>query len=465
MVKKMENEKLILSLGGDEEAYLQDESKYEGMAYSISFPKTEVQVAEVVRTCMENHDKITIQGALTGITGAGVPVCGHVMNMKHMNQFFGIEETDSIYYAKVEAGITMEELEREIRRETNNQYFFPIVPTEKTATIGGVVASGASGLQSYSYGDIEKYIEEITLCDSKGLLRTLKKEELKPYIRSEGMLGIITKVTLRLVRKPECLWGILFLFSTDQQACEFADRIVQEKDVTVLEYLDYNTIEVIKKYQNHMSSIAELPEIPMDMRALIYVEIAGMNESGVETCAMHLIEQCVESGGNPDIAWAMTGETELEPIRAYRHAASECVNMEISAHHGRDKRIKKLSVDVKWNTKSRKEIIMNYQKDLKESGLQYCIFGHLGTKQPYVNIIAKDGTEYQKGKILIKNWIIEAYAEQGEVFHENGIGKLKKEYFCDLAPIEAINYRLKSKAKWDPQYLFNPKNMFEESVL
>ncbi|MDD3404253.1 MAG: FAD-binding oxidoreductase [Hespellia sp.] len=455
----------IRPLGNEDADYLQDESGFEGIAYSISFPQNRNEVKDIIDQCMGNHETITIQGALTGITGAGVPLEGHVMNMKEMNHILEITK-DCGFVMKVEPGITFGELEGIVRKESNNTYFLPVVPTEKSATLGGAVSSGSKGIQSYHYGSLENYIEAIEICDNQGTFVTIeKKAENNLLIGSEGMLGAITAITLRLVKKPKYLWGIVFMFPEDETACAFADSIHEMEQVMAVEYMDRKTIELIDTYKNSMTQISKVPSIPAEVNSLLYIEIAGDEEEIVEEAAAVLIEKCVETGGDPDTAWAVTGETEVENIRNYRHAASECTNMKIAESHGSNKRIKKLSADIEWKNRSRAEILKYYNGKLENSGLNYCIFGHLGTKQPYVNILANNQEEYEQGKMIMSQFIRDAYIDGGMVFKEHGIGKLKKGYFCELAPIEEINKMVKLKGKWDAKSVFNVGNMFSENQL
>lgn len=453
------------SLGEQDTDYLQDESKYKGAADSISFPKSRGEVSEIISDCIACQIPVTVQGALTGITGAAIPVKGHVMNMKNMNQILSVME-DGRPEAIVQAGVTIAQLEQEIRRVSNDRYFFPVVPTEKTATLGGMAASGSRGIQSYHYGGMKEYIKEIEFCDGKGALCHLKAEEpeFASYLPSEGMLGVITALTLNLVKKPKHQWGILFFFSNDRSACHFTDLAEEMEAISGIEYMDYPTVTCIAQYQKHMSAISELPRLPEWAKALIYIELEGDTEEEIEESAMILIEKCEESGGDPDTAWAMSGEVEMEGVRAYRHAASECVNMQVSENHGRDSRIRKISADITWKGKSRIEILEYYKVQLEEAGLYYGIFGHLGQRCPYVNIIARSIEEYEAGRMLLKKWEKEAYEEGGSIFTEHGAGKLKREDYGSIISIQEMNQHLKAKSRWDPEGIFNPGNRYPDHI-
>ncbi len=446
---------LIMKIGENEEEYLVDESKYKGDATSISFPETKEEILEIIKICKNKNEGITIQGALTGIVGGGVPSKDHIMNMKKMNKILSLNNENIL---EVEAGTSIDEIESYIRKETNNMYFFPIIPTEKTATIGGMFGSGSNGIQSHYYGELVNYIEEIKLCTANGEIKDIKEEEIKEMFRSEGMFGVIISFKLKLVKKLPHLFGVAFFFDSDEIACTFADEINENEGVLAVEYMDRNTIEIIEQYKSNMSSISELPDISLETKALIYVEVAGESEEKLEEALNNIIEKCMECGGDPDNTWAMSTEEEIESVRAFRHAGSECVNMTIAKNNIEFKEIKKISLDIGWRKKSRYDIIKNYRNIFEENNINYCIFGHIGMKQPYVNIISNTEDEYFKAVEIIKKIIKKAYEEGEILFSEHGVGKLKRHLFLELAPENIITESKMLKNKWDKENLFNLEN-------
>ena len=439
--------------------YLKDESGYKGMAESISFPENREEVVQIISNCLEQNIPVTLQGARTGITGAGVPAKGHVLGMQNLNGIT-VSENDGVWIAKVEAGATVQQLKAEVRKATSDQMVFPTIPTEETATLGGVAASGSGGIFSFGYGKFKDYVEEITVLLGNGEIKIYKKDdqEMEEILGSEGMKGVILDMTLRLIPKQPCLWGLLIFFDEDEKACNFTDQIDSLEGIKVLEYLDRNTVKVIDRYKQHMSAISELPEIPEDAKALIYVELEGESEDELEEMSMTVIEQCEENGGDSDLIWAMSGEAETEALRAYRHCASECVNM-VNAENAKNvPGITKISADITWKNKSRCEILDAYRKDLEESGLEYCIFGHIGTFNPYVNIMASTLEEYAKGRELLLSWEKGAYEAGGSLFKEHGVGKLKKNDFDTIYSQEEKVQISAELDKWSENRFFNPDN-------
>lgn len=142
---------------------------------------------------------------------------GHILNLSHMNQVIEHSiEADGTGRITVEPGINLIELRKEITaRFRKEQLFWLPDPTETSASIGGIVASGAQGISHMLYGETENYIESIRLVDGSGNVRDIsrgQKEEILPgetmdalnmVLGKEGITGIITRITLKVIPKPK----------------------------------------------------------------------------------------------------------------------------------------------------------------------------------------------------------------------------------------------------------------------
>ena len=146
----------IFDIGDEYADYLRDESRRAGHAEKIVFPKSTQEVCEVVKL----HDRITIQGGRTGITGGCVPDGGLILNLSRMNAI-GKIEGDRI---TVQPGALLVD----IRGIDDPTYSFPPDPTEATASIGGMVATNASGARSFHYGSVRNWIQALEVVLSNG---------------------------------------------------------------------------------------------------------------------------------------------------------------------------------------------------------------------------------------------------------------------------------------------------------
>lgn len=454
----MKESLLIRSMGEDNS--IRDESLFTGHAFSTSSPQTVDGVCTIIKHCANNGITITPHGGLTGINGAGTATHNHSMNLQHLATVSYRAEDNTLW---AQAGATFSEIETTVRKESNMTREFPASPTEKSATIGGAVSFGARGLRSYKYGSVSDFITEIEYCDYNGTLHhcNITDHNFHDLFGSEGMLAIITGVRIRTVPMPNVLWGLMFFFPDNVCAAGFADAIANEENISVFEFCDSKSFELIHEFRSQISSISRIPELPASGQAAIYLELESENEETLEETAEHLLTLTAEYQGDPDNIWTVEGD-EVESFRLLRHAISECINLKIATFHAHDVQIKKLSSACSFPHKSRRELIEYYQDCLAQNNLSGIIFGHIGSGNPYVNILSHSTDEYHRAKKLIEKWSKDAFESGGQAFSECGVGKLYRDIFYRAAPIELLNKRIKLKQKWDPDCLFNPKNMLAQ---
>ena len=364
------------------EEYLTDESKYRGYADSISFPESSEEVADILKELSKKKVPVTIQGGKTGIVGGAIPVGGHILNLSHMNRVLDSWEEDGTGRIVVQPGINLIDLKKEINNLfRKNPRFWPADPTETSASVGGIAASGAQGISRILYGKSGQYIEAVNIMDYEGrttkLCRGEKKklsddewaDALELVIGKEGITGIITELTLILLPKPEC-------------------------------------------------------------------------------------------NSDPDEAWAVSEEAEVEKLHVFRHAAAETVNLFIEERHREDNRITKLGMDM-MSGQSFEKALESFKKELKESGLKGCIFGHALESHLHVNILPETYEEYCKGVNLVRKWAFEIESEQGTLIGEHGIGKLKRDVLGNLIPDTYVRQCKKAKKMFDTENMINRGNIWK----
>jgi FAD/FMN-containing dehydrogenase len=275
---------MIINITKDYYDYLRDESRKVGKAATISFPQNEGEVINTIALLSAGNQKITIQGARTGITAGAVPDGGHILNLEKMNKITGLRCDNDEFILTVQPGVLLIDLRKAISRKSFDtcqwsgesiealermkkagDFFFPPDPTETTASIGGMVACNASGARSFYYGPTRKYVQGLSIILSDGsklkiarsnqkadgysfTLKTDTGREIKGevpkylmpdvknasgyfscknmdlidlFIGSEGTLGVITEIDIRLLKKPRYTWGGLFFFDNEDSAIDF----------------------------------------------------------------------------------------------------------------------------------------------------------------------------------------------------------------------------------------------------
>ena len=469
----------IYPMGGQYEEYLTDESKYSGYADSISFPETSGEAAEILKELSDRKVPITIQGAKTGIVGAAIPKGGHILNLSHMNQVLDSwMEEDGTGRISVQPGINLIDLRKEINNLfRKNPQFWPVDPTETSASDGGIAASGAQGISRILYGKSEQYIESVSIMNYRGQTIKLRRGEnrelsdteqadaLELVLGKEGTTGIITELTLKLVPKPEAVWGIAFFFEEDADAAKFVDDLKTgmpesgSAAIAAVEYIDRISLDMIESRKATMTKIKELPDIRPEVAAMIYTEIHGAEE-GIEEIAEHLMETAMERGSDSEEAWAVSEEAEVEKLHVFRHAAAETVNLFIEEQHREDGRITKLGMDM-LSEGTFADVLEAFAEELAAAGLKGCIFGHAMENHLHVNILPETYEEYCRGVELVRRWALRIKNEQGALIGEHGVGKLKREMLGDLLPEEYIEKCKKAKELFDAENMLNRGNILE----
>lgn len=436
--------------------YLQDESRMKGIATSISFPQNIEEVREVLRICKETGETITIQGAKTGIVGGAVPNGNHILNTKQMQNIASVDEETLL----VDAGVNLSTINGYILRN-HPKMMFPVDPTEKTATIGGMIATGAKGPIGYEYGDISKYIKGITVVLSDGSERTITPEEADflAMFRSEGMYGLIVQVQIALVPKPECIWGITFFFPEWQQVCGFADAVktlrkYESATVVCGEIMDKQTIELIDGYKSNMSKIKGIGAIPEGNNHLIYVEIHAEIEEDLESLVEQLMEVAVEYDSDVEVAWAVSQPREIEMMHDYRHACGECANIYIERQKQNIPELYKLGMDI-TPVRSLSKTMVEY--DLPD--VPHILFGHGFAGHLHVNFLPETKEQFEAACAYMEEVSAKLYGMGANIWSEHGVGKRKKELFKALATREEKELVAQKKAYFDGNNVFAPNNI------
>ena len=469
---------LIFPMKEQYEEYIIDESKFSGYADSISFPEHVEEIRNVLRELQKDAVPITIQGGKTGIAGGAVPEGGHILNLSHMNHVQGSRvEEDGTGTITVEPGINLMDLKKEINSRFRKQpMLWPPDPTETSATVGGVAAANAQGICRLMYGPSRQYIRSVRLMDYSGKEEVITKgekltlssgqqmERLDAVLGKEGITGIITQLTLILLPKPESIWGIAFFFNDTDGASQFIDMLKEDMPsgenaaVAAVEYLDRKTIDLIEQRKETMSKIKELPDVVSDMAAMVYTEIHG-EEEAIEILAEALMEAAMVCGSDPDEAWAVSGETEIEKMHAFRHGAAETANLYIEEVRREDRRITKLGTDMSVGNLTFAQVLEYVTGCLNAEGLKGCVFGHALENHLHINILPENYGDYEKGIALLRKWAEQVKAQQGKLVGEHGVGKLKKKLLEGYIPDRYINLCRELKSEFDSEDKMNRGNI------
>ena len=436
-------------VGDKYEDYLQDESRFPGRAEEILFPLDAAQVEDALLRMTSLKTPLTVQGARTGISGAATPVGGGILNMVKMNAITQLSVNDEgRFFVTVEPGVQLSELTHCLTRKNfdasgwsaNSRdalerlkraptQIFPPDPTETTATFGGLFACNAHGLNAYRYGGTADYVHAVTLAlpngrswkvargqhffDAQGLAlpdgRRLKvnPSRTRPICRcpipflgmdlldllagSEGMLGVVTDLTLRLASAPLVHWGIMFFFSEPSEALRFSQTVVgggSEKSVSVeaVEFFDRASLDLVEELKRSMTQLRVVPDISPEHGASVYVQLAAENADAVEEALLTLLDAFSACGGNEDATWAAEGEDEMRKFKVFRHAVPEAANTRIDALRQSCPSVHKMSTDFTTPLDRMEEAAAMYRQGMEERGVSGAVFGHAAVGRLHVNL-------------------------------------------------------------------------------
>jgi len=490
--------------------YLTDASNMPGgYADKLFIPETSEEIAEILREAGEKKIQVTVSGARTGTVGGAIPFGGFVISLEKLNKIKEINKEE--LFAVVEGGVILNDFQKAVEAEN---LFYPPDPTEWSCQIGGTVATNASGARSFKYGATREFVEELEIVLSNGEILNLKRgahfsengfieletaggtrirvklptyrqpdtrkntsgyfsgaqvDAIDLFIGSEGTLGIITKIKLKVLPKPESFFsGIIFFenetdllnfvrkvrdisFKTrNEAASNYKLQITNSINASLLEYFDEKALKFISE---------KFPEVPVNAKGAIFFE----QETNAET-EDSLLEQWNEllekSHADLERSWFTTTEQDREKMRAFRHALPVSVNERIVRY-----KQKKVGTDMAVPDDKFASFLRFYREKLDASGLEYVIFGHIGDNHLHANMIPKNETEATTARHLYGRFIAQSIMLGGTISAEHGIGKHKSKYLYVQYGERFLNEMAELKKAFDPHGILGRGNMFDAKFL
>ncbi len=492
------------------ENYLIDASNLPGgHAEKLFIPETVEEIAEILKDANAHNICVTVSGARTGTVGGAIPFGGYVVSLEKFNRIKSID-IDNLF-AVVESGVILNDFQKAVEAEG---LFYPPDPTEWSCQIGGTVATNASGARSFKYGATRDFVERIEVVTATGEILHLKRGEnfskdgelklsttsgteinvklptyeqpnvrknaagyisgeqidaIDLFIGSEGTLGIITEIELKILPKPESFFsGIVFFddeknllnfvsearkSSFNKRKEEFANRksqIANLLDASLIEYFDENALKFISE---------KFPQIPANVQGAIFFEQETTAET--EDALLEQWNELLEKyHADSDASWFTTTENDRHKMREFRHALPVAVNERIVRY-----KQKKIGTDMAVPDEHFASFLRFYQEKLDGSGLDYVIFGHIGDNHLHANILPENGDEAIKAKHLYGRFIAQAIMLGGTISAEHGIGKHKSRYLYVQYGERYLNEMAQLKRAFDPKGILSRGNMFDEKFL
>jgi D-lactate dehydrogenase (cytochrome) len=410
---------------------------------AVVFPQTGEEVAEIVRLCAAERVPVISFGAGTSLEGhVNAPFGGICIAFRDMNRIVAVhaEDLDCV----VEPGVTRKQLNEHLR---DQGLFFPIDPGAD-ATLGGMAATRCSGTNAVRYGTMKDNVLALKVVLANGETMTTARRAKKSsagydltrlMVGSEGTLGVITEITLRLAGIPEAIAAGICPFPSVEAACNATIATIQSGiPVARIELLDALQVKACNAY-----SKLTLPETPM-----LFVEFHGSEANVKEQSeGFGAIAQAV--GGGP-FEWATRAEdrTKLWQARHDAYWAGRALRPGAQA----------FATDVCVPISRLAECVTATQRDLAQSSLIAPILGHVGDGNFHVTLLVDiaDPGEAARARGVYERMIERALAMDGTCTGEHGVGQGKIKYLLAEYGPAALEVMREVKQALDPHGILNP---------
>ena len=410
---------------------------------AVVYPQSTADVQDIVRICGAERVPVIPFGTGTSLEGhVNAPYGGVSIDVRDMNRVLAVhvEDLDCV----IEPGITRKALNEHLR---DQGVFFPIDPGAD-ASLGGMAATRASGTNAVRYGTMKDNVLALKAVLATGeVIKTAQRAKkssagydlTRLFVGSEGTLGVITEITLRLHGIPEAIAGGVCPFPTVEAACNATIVTIQSGiPVARIELLDALQVKACNAY-----SKLSLPERP-----LLFVEFHGSERSVSEQSEL-FGEIARDHGGGP-FDWAVKPEdrTRLWQARHDAYWAARGLRPGASA----------VATDVCVPISRLADCVTATQEDIAESRLVAPILGHVGDGNFHLSLLVDldDPDEVRRAEGLCERLVERAIAMEGTCTGEHGVGQGKMKYLLAEHGAGALAAMRAIKQAFDPDGIMNP---------
>jgi len=419
---------------------------------AVARPDTPDQISDLMRLCNANKIPVTPRGGGTGLSGGALPVKGGlVISMERFNSIIDIDERN--LQATVEPGVITEVLMNAVAEKG---LLYPVDPSSKgSCFIGGNVAHGSGGPRVVKYGTIREYILNLELVLPDGEIiwtgaNTLKNASgynlTQLMIGSEGTLGIITKIVLKLIPAPSQSLLMLASFPGNEQACAAVSAIFRAGIIpSTLEFMERRAVEWVIEYDRFQFDLKD------DAIAFLMIEVDG-NDLEVLFAECEKINVVLEENSCSDVLFAETS-AQKESIWRMRRTMPLSVKSN-SIYKEEDTVVPRSELP---------KLIHGIKEIGKHFGFESICYGHAGDGNLHVNIIKGTMSDFDWNTKL-KQGIREIFeltvALGGTISGEHGIGSVQREYMDIKFSKAHLDIMRGIKSVFDPNGILNPDKIF-----
>jgi glycolate oxidase len=406
------------------------------------------EISKIMRYCNENKIPVTVRGSGTGLVGGCVPLEGGiVLETTLMDQILELDEENLVL--TVEPGVLLMDIASYIEPKG---YFYAPDPGEKSATIGGNIATNAGGMRAVKYGVTRDWVLALEVVLPNGEITQFGRKVVKDttgfslknlIIGSEGTLAIVTKAYLKLIPRPAHAISLLVPFKTLEDGIDSVPALLQsDTGPTAIEFFGRATVEFAEMFLGK-----KFPDA--DYQAYILLTFDGIDEEDVKRKYQRAAELCLDKLGAEDVLIVDTDERKSDVWDA-RGAFLEAIKASTTAMDECDVVVPRAKVN---------DFIRFTYELAKKYDIRIPSFGHAGDGNLHI-YICKDDLSDEDFARKLDAVFAELYAKAKEcgglVSGEHGIGYAKKEYMRELLGETQVNLMRGIKKVFDPNNILNP---------
>lgn len=440
----------VLTEREDMIAYSYDASHVEIEPEAVVFPTTAEQVSQLMKFAYRENIPVTPRGQGSGLSGGSIPLNkGIVLSMDKMTRVIDFDPANRLI--TIEAGMTTADIDPIVCE--SNLFYPPDPGSVAFSTIGGNVAENAGGLRGLKYGVTKDYVKMMKVVLPQGDIVTLGNKCVKHvagfnmegiFVGSEGLLGIMTEVTLALLPIPEHRESALAIFSSlDSAAQAVSDIIAAGVTPSTMEFMDNATINAIQNFKDC--------GLPRDAAAVLLIETDGEKNSAI--AEMTKVEFEVKKNDIREFSRAQTTDERDLLFEGRRVALNALASV----------RPNLILEDATVMRSKLPDMVRGITNIAEKHDVQVGIFGHAGdgNLHPTFLLDMQDKEEKKRTEKAVEELFQLAIDLDGTISGEHGIGLEKKPFLKDQIGGEGIALLQNIKRTFDPKNLLNPGKMFD----
>jgi D-lactate dehydrogenase (cytochrome) len=479
--------------------YLTDASNIKGNADVVYIPETINEIKPVLAECKDKKIPVWISGAGTGMVSGRVPEGGAMISMEKLNKILEIDGENML--VRVEPGIPLVELQKELESQG---FLYPPNPTEINSFIGGNVATNASGSKTFKYGSTRDYVQKLKIILADGDELILERGRQKAdgftaelvtesgkkikielpeismpdckntsgyysqkgmdlvdlFIGSEGTLGVVAEITLKILPNPANIIGGICYFDDLDKLISFVEDVRDSSKDTfdrnyteingvsfrLIEYFDKNSLKMLK---------GQYSQIPEKALGAIWFEQEYSQENEDEILG-EIYSKIEEYTPYADDTWIALTDNEHENLRKFRHALPLTIDEKLVSSGQR-----KFGTDTATPVKYFREYFNSLHDISEKSGLEYAIWGHIGNSHLHSNLFMSNENDFEKARETYAQLMKKSTEMEGTISAEHGIGKLKKNYLNFMYSDDKIQQMKEIKKALDPNLILSKGVLFD----